>query len=99
MEFSEIEALKRTIHIRHGGTAYFVGVELVQEAPQDGTALTRTVCVFNLAGNVTAVRVYAWAEPAGNGQGRRFLSFLHRGPIKSPRDAVRAAIAEGGGSP
>ncbi len=95
MDFAEIESLKRMITIRHGGTAYFVGVEPVNETTAGGIAQNRMVCVFNLTGNVTAVRAYAWAEQLGDGPNRRFVSFLHSGSIRSARDAVRAAI-EGG---
>ena len=98
MDFAEIEALKRTISVSHGGTAYFVGVEPIRETADGGTARNCMVCVFNLTGNVTAVRAYAWAEQLGDGPNQRLVSFLHSGSIRSPRDAVRAAIA-GGGEP
>jgi hypothetical protein len=40
----------------------------------------------------TASRAYAWSSPIEGSDKRRFFAVLHQGPIKSPADAVRAAI-------
>jgi len=50
------------------------------------------VHVFELSGHPTAVRAYAWSSPVEGSDKRRFFAVLHQGPIKSPADAVRAAI-------
>jgi hypothetical protein len=50
------------------------------------------VHVFDLAGNPNATRAYAWSSPIKGTDRRRFFAVLHMGAIKSPVDAVRAAI-------
>ena len=50
------------------------------------------VHVFYLAGNPKATRAYAWSSPIEGSDKRRFFAVLHMGAIKSPSDAVRAAI-------
>jgi hypothetical protein len=57
--------------------------------------------VFDLKENPKANRAYAWSSPIEGSDKRRFFAVLHLGAIKSPRDAVRAAIvaeAKGRGS-
>jgi hypothetical protein len=50
--------------------------------------------VFDLKGHPKATRAYAWSSPVeGSGGKRRFFVVRHMGPIKSPVDAARAAIA------
>ena len=39
-----------------------------------------------------ATRAYAWSSPVEGGSKRRFFAVLHLGGIRSPLDAVRAAI-------
>ncbi len=39
-----------------------------------------------------ATRAYAWSSPAEGSDKRRSFGVLHMGAIKSPVDAVRAAI-------
>jgi hypothetical protein len=50
------------------------------------------VHVFDLENNAKATRAYAWSSPIEGSDKRRFFAVLHMGPIKSPVDAVRAAI-------
>lgn len=50
------------------------------------------VHVFDLAGHPKAKRAYAWSSPIEGSDKRRFFAVLHMGAIKSPADAVRAAI-------
>jgi len=49
------------------------------------------VHVFDLADHPQANRAYAWSEEREGGK-RRFFAVLQQGPIRSPVDAVRAAI-------
>jgi hypothetical protein len=48
--------------------------------------------VFDLKGHMTATRAYPWSSPIEGSDKRRFFAVLHEGPVKSPTDAVRAAI-------
>jgi hypothetical protein len=50
------------------------------------------VHVFGLHGNAKATRAYAWSSPVEGSNKRRFFAVLHLGGIRSPLDAVRAAI-------
>jgi len=59
----------------------------------DGAAPLRTVHVFDLEGHPRATRAYTWSHLVGDaGDRRRFFAVLHLGGIRSPLDAVRAAI-------
>jgi len=84
--------LKQALENMHGGKA-----TLVQSAPIKETFLGKTVWegivhVFDLKGNPKATRAYAWSSPIEGSTKRRFFAVLHMGAIKSPKDAVRAAI-------
>ena len=50
------------------------------------------VHVFDLTGHPKATMAYAWSSPIEGGDKRRFFAVLHHGLVKSPADAVRAAI-------
>lgn len=50
------------------------------------------VHVFDLEGHTKAIRAYAWSSQVDGGHRRRFHAVLHLGGIRSPLDAVRAAI-------
>jgi hypothetical protein len=50
------------------------------------------VHVFDLDGHPKATRAYAWSSPVEGSEKRRFFAVLQLGAIKSPVDAVRAAI-------
>lgn len=45
-----------------------------------------------MEGHPKATRAYAWSSPIENSDKRRFYAVLHLGGIRSPVDAVRAAI-------
>jgi hypothetical protein len=86
------DQIKRGVENMHGGTA-----TLAQTVPIDenfgGLPIWRgTVHVFDLAENPKATRAYAWSAPVEGSTKRRFFAMLHMGAIKSPVDAVRAAI-------
>jgi hypothetical protein len=51
-----------------------------------------TVHVFDLEGHPKATRAYAWLSPIEGSDKRPFYAVLHLGGIRSPLDAVRAAI-------
>ena len=50
------------------------------------------VHAFDLEGHPTATRAYAWSSPVEGSEKRRFFAVLQVGAIKTPLDAVRAAI-------
>jgi hypothetical protein len=84
--------LKEAIETQHGGTATLVHAVPVKETFKGQTVWEGIVHVFDLDGHPKATRAYAWSSPIEGSIKRRFFAVLHMGPIKSPLDAVRAAI-------
>src|ERR1700687_4698549 len=84
--------LKKSVKSQHGGAATLAQSVLVKETHAGAVVWEGVVHVFDLAGHPTASRAYAWSSPIEGGDKRRFFAVLHRGPVKSPVDAVRAAI-------
>jgi len=80
------------IEKQHGGVATLVQSVPVRETHNGVTIWEGVVHVFDLAGHPKATRAYAWSSPIEGSDKRRFFAVLHMGAIKSPADAVRAAI-------
>jgi hypothetical protein len=91
MEVS-IDQLKQAVEGQHGGKAVLVSAEPVKEVFNGKTVWEGTVHVFNLEGHPKATRAYAWSSPVEGSDKRRFYAVLHLGGIRSPLDAVRAAL-------
>jgi hypothetical protein len=92
MTAHEIGELKSAIESQHGGSATLVESVPVKETFEGQTVWDGVVEVFDLEDNPKATRAYAWSSPIEGSDKRRFFAVLHMGPIKSPQDAVRAAI-------
>ena len=90
-EFEEAQ-LKAAVEHQHGGNATLVQTVPVKETFRDNVVWDGVVHVFDLEDNPNANRAYAWSSPIEGSIKRRFFAVLHTGPIKSPVDAVRAAI-------
>lgn len=88
----DADQLKRAIEGQHGGEAALVEALPVKEVFQGQTVWEGTVHVFDLDGHPKATRAYAWSSPVEGTTKRRFYAVLHLGGIRSPLDAVRAAI-------
>jgi len=88
----EADELKRAVEAQHGGTATLAQSVPVRETFEDHPVWEGVVHVFDLEGYPQATRAYAWSSPIEGSTKRRFFAVLHIGPVKSPRDAVRAAI-------
>src|SRR5258708_9443228 len=92
MEVSSNE-LRKAVEAQHGGAATLVTKLPVKEVFQGKTVWECVVHMFNLEGNPGATRAYAWSLPAEEGSDqRRFFAVLNLGGIRSPLDAVKAAI-------
>ena len=87
-----IAELQGSIESQHGGTATPVQSVPVRETFSGAPVWDGVVHVFDLTGNPNAARAYAWSSPVEGSDKRRFFAVLHMGAIKSPVDAVRAAI-------
>jgi hypothetical protein len=84
--------LSAAIESQHGGRATFVQSVPVEEVHDGKTVWMGVVHVFDLIGHPKATLAYAWSSPVEGSNKRRFFAVLHTDAIKSPRDAVRAAI-------
>jgi hypothetical protein len=92
MEVS-VDQLQRAIEGQHGGRAALVDALPVKEVFEGKTVSGMGVVhVFDLEGHPRATRAYAWSSPVEGSDRRRFYAVLHLGGIRSPLDAVRAAI-------
>jgi|SRR5215469_417758 len=92
MPDADISQLKEAVEAQHGGVATFVQSVPVTEIFRDKTVWDGVVTVFDLEGNRNANRAYAWSSPIEGDTKRRFFAVLHMGPVKSPKEAIRAAI-------
>lgn len=90
----EPEELARAVEAQHGGVATLAQSVPVHETHGGQTVWEGVVHVFDLADNPNANRAYAWSSAIEGTNRRRFFAVLHMGAIKSPVDAVRAAIVE-----
>lgn len=90
----DTDQLKAAVESQHGGTATFVESIPVTETFEGKTVWDGVVAVFDLDGakGPNATRAYAWSSPVEGSKKRRFFAVLHLGGIRSPQDAVRAAI-------
>jgi hypothetical protein len=86
------DQLQRAVEGQHGGKAVLMSAEPVKETFQGKTVWEGVVHVFDLEGHPKATRAYAWSSPIEGSDKRRFYAVLHLGGIRSPVDAVRAAI-------
>lgn len=87
-----VDQLKQAVEGQHGGKAALVSAEPVKEVFNGKTVWEGVVHVFDLEGHPKATRAYAWSSPVEGSNKRRFYAVLHLGGIRSPLDAVRAAI-------
>lgn len=92
MAESETNQPIRAVERQHGGKATLAQSVPVREAFEGKPVWEGVVHVFDLAGYPKATRAYAWSSPIEGSTKRRFFAVLHMGGIKSPADAVRAAI-------
>jgi hypothetical protein len=90
---NEGEQLKVAIETQHGGTATLVQSVPIDERHNGKPVWQGVVHVFDLAGHPKATRAFAWSSPIEGSTKRRFFAVLQMGAIKTPVDAVRAAIA------
>ena len=91
MEVSAHE-LAKAVEGTHGGKAHLVEAVEVSEKYEGQPVWKGIVHVFDLDDHPNATRAYAWSSPVEGSDKRRFYAVLHLGGIRSPQNAVRAAI-------
>jgi hypothetical protein len=90
-----LEELRGVIRRIHGTESEHIESVPVKETFQGKTVWEGMVEVFDLKDHPAAARVYAWAHETDDPRNpRRHVTVLHLHPIKSARDAVRAAIVQ-----
>ena len=90
-----VQELQDEIRSLHGVESEHVGSVPVKEIFQGTTVWNGVVEIFDLKHHPTAFRVYAWAHDTDDrANPRRHVTVLQTNPIKSARDAVRAAITQ-----
>jgi hypothetical protein len=92
MSKTDAAELKKAIESQHGATATLAQSVPIRETFEGQPVWEGIVHVFDLAGHPKATRAYAWSSPIEGSDRRRFFAVLQMGGIRSPADAVRAAI-------
>lgn len=87
-----VSQLRAAIESQHGGIATFDHTVPVKEEFLGRAVWEGIVHVFKLSGHARATIAYAWSSLIEGGDKRRFYAVLRVGSIRSPVDAVRAAI-------
>lgn len=84
--------LQSVVESLHSCRAILAQTVPVSETFHNRPVWDGVVHVFDLEGHPKATRAYAWSSPIEGSEKRRFYAVLGMGAIKSPVDAVRAAI-------
>jgi hypothetical protein len=89
---ADVDQLRQAVESMHSCRATLAHTAPVRETFLGQPVWEGVVHVFDLEGHVAAARAYAWSSPIEGSEKRRFFAVLQIGAIKSPADAVRAAI-------
>lgn len=89
-----IDELKNAVERMHGCSATLLESVSVHEQFQGKTVWQGEVQVFALINHPSAERCYAWSSTVEGSEKRRFFAVLHRPPLSSALDPVRAAIIQ-----
>lgn len=88
------DQLQEAVEGLHECKAAFRAMVAVCEEHQGQTVWQGEGAIFDLKDHPTATTAYAWSDPVPGSDRRRFYAILHEGPVKSPKDAVRASIVQ-----
>lgn len=86
------EELARAVESQHSCRAKLREEAAVHEVFLGQTVWNGIVHVFDIEGHPQATRAFAWSSSIEGSERRRFFTVLQLGAIKTPLDAVRAAI-------
>lgn len=89
---SEAENLRGAVEHMHGCSALFSEVVPVTETFEGQMVWEGEVHVFSLTGHPQASSCFAWSHPVDASEKRQVVTVLAVDPVKTPLDAVRAAI-------
>jgi hypothetical protein len=88
----KISDLQKSVEMQHGGVASFAQSVPVKETHAGAVVWEDIVHVFDLAGHPRPLGPMLGRPQSRGSDKPRFFAVLHQGPVKSPVDAVRAAI-------
>jgi DNA-binding FrmR family transcriptional regulator len=88
----EHDDLRFAVESQHSCRAILAQTVPVRETFKGQAVWEGIVHVFNIEGHPEANQAYAWSSVVEGSERRRFFAVLQLGAIKSPVDAVRAAI-------
>ena len=91
MSQDEIPRLVRAIRDLHGVEGTHVRSESIKETFEGETVWEGVVEVFSIRGHPEATTAYAWGFQNDDGH-RAYTAVLGVDPIRTARDAVRAAV-------
>ncbi len=86
--------LQRAVEAEHGCACTHSGTMFVHEKVAGITVWRGSVDTFDLEGHPQASKAFAWMTRDDGDV--RYVVMLNLPPIKTPRDAIRAAIDSGG---
>ena len=92
MTKDEATYLQQAVERQYDGHATLTQTVPVRETFQGRPVWEGVVHVFDLEGHPAATRAYAWSSAIDGSDKRRYYAVLGIGAIKTPLDAVRAAI-------
>jgi hypothetical protein len=92
MEYDMAGSLLAAVESQHTCRATLVQTVPISETYCGQPVWEGVVHVFDIEGHPKATRAYAWSSPVEGSERRRFFAVLQLGAIRSPVDAVRAAI-------
>lgn len=87
-----LEALQQAVEGLHDCKAEYKGINHVTEKFKGDVVWNGDVYVFTLKDHPKAKTAYAWSSPIEGSSKMRFFAVLRVPPVKSAKDAVRAAI-------
>jgi len=92
MNDAAAEQLKRVIETQHRAKAEFARSVRVLRAHNNSKMWDGVVHIFNLRDHPEAKRAYAWSVPVDGHPKPRYFAVLHSAKIRTPLDAVQAAV-------
>jgi hypothetical protein len=89
-----IEQLREMVERLHECKATYLEEVAVTEKFGNKTVWQGIVHVFEIEGQLTANKCYAWSSPIEGSTKRRYYAVLKIPPVDSPEKAVRASIIQ-----
>lgn len=86
--------LKQAVEGLHSCKATLDHAEEIHERFKGEAVWDGVVHIFHLSGHPSAKIAYAWSAPVEGSEKRKFYAVLHKPPVSSAVEAVRASIVK-----